>query len=78
MKTEVKVFENEKEAEEANAKADLAMKKAKWAQSSQVVEVEAKKVVALRDAELQKEVEVMDFGGLSYNNKTDLIEKKND
>ncbi|GJT42136.1 flotillin-like protein 4 [Tanacetum coccineum] len=36
-----------------------AMKKAKWAQNSQMAEVEAKKAVALREAELQKGVEVM-------------------
>ena len=43
----------------AKANAELAMKKAKWAQNSQVAEVEAKKAVALREAELQKEVEIM-------------------
>ncbi|GKB12838.1 flotillin-like protein 4 [Tanacetum coccineum] len=59
VKTEVKVFENEREAEVAKANADLAMKKAKWAQNSQMAEVEAKKAVALREAELQKGVEVM-------------------
>ena len=59
MKTEVKVFENEREAEVAEANAELAMKKAKWAKDSQVAEVEANKAVALRAAELQKEVEIM-------------------
>ena len=39
MKTEVKVFENEKEAEVAEANAELAKKKAGWAQQAQVAEV---------------------------------------
>jgi flotillin len=59
VRTEVKVFENEREAEVAEANAELAMKKAKWAKDSQVAEVEATKAVALREAELQKEVEIM-------------------
>ncbi|KAK6232155.1 Band 7 domain - like 10 [Theobroma cacao] len=59
VKTEVKVFENQREAELAEANADLAKKKAGWAKESQVAEVEASKAVALREAELQKEVERM-------------------
>lgn len=53
------MFENEREAEVAEANAELAMKKAKWTKDSQVADVEAKKAVALREAELQKDVEVM-------------------
>ncbi|KAI3792099.1 hypothetical protein L2E82_05969 [Cichorium intybus] len=59
VRTEVKVFENEREAEVAEANAELAMKKAKWAKDSQLAEVVATKAVALREAELQKEVEIM-------------------
>ncbi|GKB94268.1 flotillin-like protein 4 [Tanacetum coccineum] len=59
VKADVKMFENLREAEVAKANAKLAMKKAQWAQNSQEVEVEAKKAVALREAELQKEVEIM-------------------
>ncbi|KAM7492917.1 hypothetical protein LguiB_027526 [Lonicera macranthoides] len=59
VRTEVKVFENQREAEVAEANADLAKKKAGWAKEAQVAEVEAMKAVALRDAELQKEVESM-------------------
>nr|GFD29966.1 flotillin-like protein 1 [Tanacetum cinerariifolium] len=59
VKTEVKVFENKHEAKVEKANADLAMKKAKWAQNLQMGDVKAKKVVALREAELQKGVEVM-------------------
>ncbi|KAI3792135.1 hypothetical protein L2E82_06005 [Cichorium intybus] len=56
---EVKVFENKREAEVTEAKASLAMKKAKCVKESQIAEVEASKAVALREAELQKEVEMM-------------------
>ncbi|XP_028799132.1 flotillin-like protein 3 [Neltuma alba] len=59
VKAEVRIFENEREAEVAEANADLAAKKASWAKSAQVAEVEAAKAVALREAELQKEVETM-------------------
>ncbi|KAJ7978780.1 Flotillin-like protein [Quillaja saponaria] len=54
--TEVKVFENEREAEVAEANSELAKKKAGWAKAA---EVEAAKAVALREAELQREVERM-------------------
>ncbi|KAK9927654.1 hypothetical protein M0R45_024828 [Rubus argutus] len=59
VKTEVKVYENQREAEVAKANAELAKKKAGWAKEAQVAEVEATKAVALKDAELQKEVERM-------------------
>ncbi|TKY74762.1 Flotillin protein 1 [Spatholobus suberectus] len=59
VRTEVKVFENEREAEVAEANSELAKKKAVWARAAQVAEVEASKAVALRDAELQREVERM-------------------
>ncbi|CAH8272190.1 unnamed protein product [Arabidopsis lyrata] len=59
VKTEVKVFENQKEADVAKANAELAMKKAAWTKDAQVAEVEATKAVALREAELQTQVEKM-------------------
>uniref|UniRef100_A0A5B6YMX6 Flotillin-like n=1 Tax=Davidia involucrata TaxID=16924 RepID=A0A5B6YMX6_DAVIN len=59
VKTEVKVFENHRDAEVAEANAELAKKKAGWTMEAQVAEVEATKAVALRDAELQREVERM-------------------
>ncbi|CAI0415242.1 unnamed protein product [Linum tenue] len=59
VRTKVKIFENKREAEVAEADAELAKKKAGWSRESKVAEVEANKAVALRDAELQKEVEVM-------------------
>ncbi|KAB2612703.1 flotillin-like protein 4 [Pyrus ussuriensis x Pyrus communis] len=59
VKAEVKVYENVREAEVAEANAELAKKKAGWAKEAQVAEVKAAKAVALRDAELQTEVERM-------------------
>jgi flotillin len=59
VKTEIKVFENQKEADVAKANAELAMKKAAWTKDAQVAEVEATKAVALREAELQTQVEKM-------------------
>ncbi|XP_074310359.1 flotillin-like protein 4 [Silene latifolia] len=55
--SEVKIFENQKEADVAKANAELMAQKAGWAQSAQLAEVEALKAVALREAELQSEVE---------------------
>lgn len=57
VKAEVKIFENEREADVAEANAELATKKARWAQQSQMAEVVAAKAVAIREAELQREVE---------------------
>ncbi|KAJ9702689.1 hypothetical protein PVL29_004425 [Vitis rotundifolia] len=59
VKTEVKVYENQKEAEVAEVNSELAKKKAVWTKEAQVAEVEAAKAVALREAELQREVEKM-------------------
>lgn len=59
VRTEVKVYENQREAEVAEANAELAKKKSVWAKEAQVAEVEAAKAVAMRDAELQREVERM-------------------
>ncbi|KAM3711349.1 hypothetical protein ACB098_01G103300 [Castanea mollissima] len=59
VKAAVKVYENEREAEVAEANADLAKKKAGWTKEAQVSEVEAAKAVAMREAELQREVERM-------------------
>ncbi|CAA6667030.1 unnamed protein product [Spirodela intermedia] len=57
VKTDVKIFENKREAEVAEANAELAMKKAGWTRQAQVAEVESAKAVAIREAELQMEVE---------------------
>uniref|UniRef100_A0A452YGL3 Flotillin-like n=1 Tax=Aegilops tauschii subsp. strangulata TaxID=200361 RepID=A0A452YGL3_AEGTS len=57
VKAEVQVFENAREADIAAAKAELAMKKAGFDKQAKVAEVEAAKAVAIREAELQMEVE---------------------
>ncbi|KAF5954401.1 hypothetical protein HYC85_007257 [Camellia sinensis] len=57
VKTEVQIFENQKAADVAEANAELATKKAGWAQLAQLAEVESAKAVALREAELQRPVE---------------------
>lgn len=55
--TEVKIFENKREAEVAEANSELAKKKASWDREARLAQVEATKAVAIRDAELQMEVE---------------------
>ncbi|RYQ94385.1 hypothetical protein Ahy_B08g089291 isoform H [Arachis hypogaea] len=59
VRTSVKVFENSKEAEVAEANAELARKKAEWSKVAKLAEMEARKAVSLREAELQGEVERM-------------------
>ncbi|XP_031103909.1 flotillin-like protein 4 [Ipomoea triloba] len=75
VKTEIKIFENLREAEVAEANADLAKKKAGWAKEAEVAEVEAKKAVALRDAELQKEVERMNALTVTEKLKAEFLSK---
>ncbi|KAF6147636.1 hypothetical protein GIB67_031627 [Kingdonia uniflora] len=75
VKTEVKIFENKKEADIAEANAELAMKKAGWARQSQLAEVEATKAVAIRAAELQREVERMNAMTQTEKLKADLLSK---
>ncbi|KAI3904351.1 hypothetical protein MKW92_006651 [Papaver armeniacum] len=58
VQAEVKIFENKRDAEVAEANAELATKKAKWAQLAQLAEVESVKAVAIKEAELQREVEL--------------------
>ncbi|GAB4854617.1 Flotillin-like protein 4 [Ancistrocladus abbreviatus] len=57
VKSAVDIFENEREAEVAEANAELLKKKAGWTKEAQVAEVESAKAVALREAELQREVQ---------------------
>ncbi|WVZ17847.1 hypothetical protein V8G54_010829 [Vigna mungo] len=77
VKTEVKVFENEREAEVAQANSDLAQKKAMWAKTAQVAEVEATKAVAMREAELQREVEKMNALTRTEKLKAEFLSKAN-
>ncbi|KAL5706241.1 Flotillin-like protein 4 [Ranunculus cassubicifolius] len=58
VKTQLKIYENEKDAQVAEANAELATKKAMWNQQSKMAEVEAQKAVAIKEAELQKKVEL--------------------
>ncbi|KAF2914076.1 hypothetical protein DAI22_10g135300 [Oryza sativa Japonica Group] len=57
VKADVEVYENEREADIAAARAALAVKKAGLDKQSKVAEVEAVKAVVVREAELQLEVE---------------------
>ncbi|CAK9185485.1 unnamed protein product, partial [Ilex paraguariensis] len=74
VKTEVKVFENQREAEVAETNAELAKKKAGWAKEAQV---EATKAVALREAELQRQVEVMNALTRTEKLKAEFLSKAN-
>ncbi|CAN1169314.1 Flotillin-like protein 1 [Linum perenne] len=75
VKTKVKIYENLREAEVAEANAELAKKKAGWSRASRVAEVESNKAVALRDAELQREVERMNAQATTEKLKADLLTK---
>ncbi|KAE9586932.1 hypothetical protein Lal_00004995 [Lupinus albus] len=75
VKAEVKVFENEREAEVAEANSELAKKKAAWSKAAKVAEVEAAKAVALRDAELQGEVERMNALTITQKLKAEFLSK---
>ncbi|KAK7283108.1 hypothetical protein RIF29_12396 [Crotalaria pallida] len=75
VRAEVKVFENEREAEVAEANSELAKKKAAWAKAAQVAEVEAAKAVALREAELQGEVERMNALTITQKLKAEFLSK---
>ncbi|KAK3407628.1 hypothetical protein EUGRSUZ_J00037 [Eucalyptus grandis] len=67
VRTQVMVYENEREAEVAEANAELAKKKAGWTKEAEVAQVEGAKSVALREAQLQWEVERMN--GLTLTEK---------
>lgn len=57
VRAEVKIFENERDADVAEANAELSKRKSEWGQQANLAEVEGQKVVLLREAQLQKEVE---------------------
>ncbi|KAG5631528.1 hypothetical protein H5410_003245 [Solanum commersonii] len=57
VKTDVKIYENRREAEVAEANSVLANKKAGWSQQAKMAKIEARKAVATREAVLQQEVE---------------------
>ncbi|PHT60609.1 Flotillin-like protein 2, partial [Capsicum baccatum] len=57
VKTNVMIYENQREAELAEANSILATKKAGWSQQAKMAEIEAQKTVEIREAVLQQEVE---------------------
>ncbi|KAM3323111.1 hypothetical protein P3S67_004262 [Capsicum chacoense] len=57
VKTNVMIYENQRETELAEANSILATKKAGWSQQAKMSEIEAQKTVAIREAVLQHEVE---------------------
>ncbi|XP_050365651.1 flotillin-like protein 6 [Argentina anserina] len=75
VNTEVKVYENLRAAEVAEANAELAMKKARWAKEAQVAEVEAEKAVAMKEAQLQKQVEMMNAQTMTEKLKAENLSK---
>lgn len=77
VNTEVKIYENQREAEVAKANSELAMKKAGWAREAQMAQVEAAKAVALKEAQLQKEVERMNALTMTEKLKADFLSKAN-
>ncbi|KAJ9178971.1 hypothetical protein P3X46_010808 [Hevea brasiliensis] len=78
VSTDVKIFENQKEANLAEANAGLATKKAGWAQAAKLAEVEAAKAVAMRvEAELQSEVEKKNALAKTEKLKAELLSQAN-
>ncbi|KAF5751238.1 nodulin family protein [Tripterygium wilfordii] len=75
VRTEVKVFENQREAEAAEADAELAKKKAGWSREAHVAKVESEKAVAIRAAELQREVEMMNALTMTEKLKAEFLTK---
>ena len=75
VKTDVEIFKYRKDAEVAEANAELAAKRAGWTQSAQLAEVEAAKAVELRSAELQSEVEQKNALARKEKLKAELLSK---
>ncbi|OWM83227.1 hypothetical protein CDL15_Pgr012708 [Punica granatum] len=73
VKAEVKVYKTQRDAKVAAANAELA-NKAWWTREAKVVEVEAAKVVALREAELQRNVEIMNAQTRTEKLKAEFVE----
>ncbi|KAK6912266.1 Band 7 domain, partial [Dillenia turbinata] len=75
VKSEVEIFKNRKEADVAEATAELVTKKAGWSQQAQLAEVESAKAVALREAELQRDVEKMNALTRTEKLRAELLSK---
>ncbi|XP_026410876.1 flotillin-like protein 4 [Papaver somniferum] len=58
VQAEVKIFENLRDADVAEANAELATKKDGWAQLAELAQVESVKAVSIKEAELQRQVEL--------------------
>ncbi|KAK0570512.1 hypothetical protein LWI29_002418 [Acer saccharum] len=74
VKTDVKVYENQGEAEVAEANAELAKKKAGWAKEAQVAEMESVKA-DLIEAKLQTEVERMNAFTTTEKRRPEFLSK---
>ncbi|KAK4713591.1 hypothetical protein R3W88_019498 [Solanum pinnatisectum] len=57
VKTDVKIYENQREAVVAEVNSVLATKKAGWSQQAKMAEIEAQKAVAILEVVLQQEFE---------------------
>lgn len=77
VKSQVQIYDNEREAEVAEANASLATKKAGWAQQAKLAEVEAQKAVAIRQAELEQQVEKKNALAKTEQLKAQLLSKAN-
>ncbi|XP_059640901.1 flotillin-like protein 3 [Cornus florida] len=75
VRSDVQIFQNQKEADVAEANAKLAAMKADWGKNAQLAEVEAAKAVALREAELQKELEQKNALTRTERLKAELLSK---
>ncbi|XP_049396598.1 flotillin-like protein 6 [Solanum stenotomum] len=75
--SEVKIFEIQQEAEVSEANAKLATKKAAWSQQVKMAEVESDKAVAIREAELQQEVEGRNALTKTENFKAQFLSRAN-
>ncbi|XP_024369626.1 flotillin-like protein 3 [Physcomitrium patens] len=56
--TEIQVYANQKEAEVAEANAELAIMKAELQKKSKIADIESERTAAIRDAEMEKQLEV--------------------
>ncbi|XP_059640905.1 flotillin-like protein 3 [Cornus florida] len=75
VRSDVQIFQNQKEADVVEANAKLAAMKADWGQNAQLAKVEADKAVALREAELQKELEQKNALTRTERLKAELLSK---
>ncbi|KAG6479192.1 flotillin-like protein 1 [Zingiber officinale] len=75
VQTEVMLFQVEQEAAVAAANAQLSVKKAEWLCQAKVADVEAAKAIAIRDSELQLEVEKKNASCQTEKLKAELLSR---